>query len=453
MRSSFVLFTLLAFASGAGAVGPVRNILCVNQSGRELVQKSEADQTTYLNAAVQTGWTILRVDFAWELIEPSPGQFDFAAYDALVGRATALGLKLIGVLDYGNRWAAAGATDDRTPPDDPATFAAFAGAVAGHYRQSENAKTINAWEIWNEPNRRDGSTWQPSPDPARYAALVAATSKAIRKVDKRTPISTGGMAPFEDLVATGKDWSFFSTAFGPTKKQRRNAKRVKGIGFHPFMPPAAPPEVAAGPSAPSLTNQIFHAYDRLAETKLVRMSAFATGFGWPTGPGGLSDADQASFLVRGASLALAQDVGRLCWDHLADDTADGFGLFRPGTGATVAAKPAATVAATFASLVKDSVFLADLTEEFELPPGTFAVAFQASKQTIIVLWGLTPNTTLKAYQPLKSATAVRTVPLTGGDGLPCGRTDVECKKDSDGNWPTVPLTVGPTPFYLVTDDK
>lgn len=453
MRSAFVLVALLVFAPAAGAIGPVKSILCVNHPGRELVQQSEADQTTYLNAVVQTGWKILRVDFAWELIEPSPGQFDFAAYDALVGRAAALGLQVIGVLDYGNRWAAAGATDDRTPPDDPTTFATFAAAVAGHYRQSANAAAINAWEIWNEPNRRDGSTWQPSPDPARYAALVAATSKAIRKVDKRTTISTGGMAPAEDLAATGKDWSFFSSAFGPGKKQRRNAKRVKGAGFHPFMPPAAPPEIAAGPTAPSLVNQIFHLYDRLTEIKLVRMSAFATAFGWPTGPDGVSDDDQAAFLVRGAALAMAQDVGRLCWDRLADDTADGYGLFRPGTGATLAAKPAVAVAATFASLLKDTTFLADLTEELELPPGTFAISFQSSKQTVIVFWGLTPNTTLNPYQPLKTATKVRSIPLTGGDGLPCGRTDVECKKDKDGNWPTVPLTVGPTPFYVVTDDK
>ena len=78
----------------------------------------------------------------WQEIEPTRGSFDFAAYDELVGEASARGVPLLGTLLYGATWANAMATDEYFPPTDPKDFCDFAAAAAARYQGK-----IAAWEI------------------------------------------------------------------------------------------------------------------------------------------------------------------------------------------------------------------------------------------------------------------------------------------------------------------
>lgn len=448
MRFVLSVLCVLAFAVHASAQNVTVNTgLCINVPGRTLVQADEATQVAYLNALASTGWKVIRTDFTWQLLEPTPQQFDFAAYDALMTRIATAGLKVIGVLDYGNPWAAPGATDDRTPPADVATFAAFAGQVAAHYKGK-----VAVWELWNQPNRAE--YWQPAPDPARYAALVAAATKAIRKSDKKAILISGGLGTGDD-VTYGKDWGFLNAAFGPKKKQRKNAKRLKGVAFQPsVLNGTGVPERTTSLTAPSLPDQLFHLEERLAEGKLTRLLPYVTSLGWQTAVNGVSEADQAAYLVRAASLAFAHQAQRLCWSQLADD-GSAFGLFRAPSGTTLEAKPAVTAAATFASVVGELTFLADLTEELGLAPGSYAICFQTGKKTVIVFWSLIDGTKVSYAAIRNAAKSVSTVSLAGVVTERCkADTDTPpCDNDTTTAWPVQEITTGPIPLYFVVEER
>jgi Cellulase (glycosyl hydrolase family 5) len=439
---------MLAIASIASAI-PVRvnNGMCAYQPGRELVALPTAVQQEYLAKLAATGWKILRTDFTWQLIEPAPGQFDFAAYDTLMANVAAAGLKVIGVLNYGNPWAAPGAPDDRTPPTDPATFATFAGTVAGRFKGK-----INVWEVWDEPNRADGSTWQPAPNPAQYAALFAATARAIRKADKRVTIITGGLAPGDQGGAAPptddahRYWGFLSKAFGPKKKQRRLAKLGRGAGIHPAIQDGiAAPERAAAIDTPSLNEQLFRFLDRVRVSRLTRLELFITSMGWRTGPAALTEAEQAAYLVRAATLGLSQEAQRICWSRLTDSDDEGFGLYRREANGQLTPKLAVTAANHFVTRLTDSIFVADLGEELGLASGSYAMCFQSAKETTIVLWSLTEGRTA-TYGDFNNATAkVALYDLDGGDPI------ATPAKNADGKFDPQTITLGPSPVYLVHD--
>ncbi len=104
-----------------------------------------------LDKAAAAGFSLVRTDLAWTAVEnpdaDTPGVFDFSPYDGLVDHAASLGLRVLFVLDYGNR---AYTGDTKNPPRDDtqiAAFARFAGAAAAHYR----GKPVE-YEVWNEPN-------------------------------------------------------------------------------------------------------------------------------------------------------------------------------------------------------------------------------------------------------------------------------------------------------------
>src|SRR5262249_55624286 len=177
-------------------------------------------------------------------------------------RASAHGVKLLGILDYGNAWAsnAAPAGDDRYPPDDPATFAAFAGTAAKRYR-----RRVAGWEVWNEPNNSLSGFWKPAPDPAAYARLAKAAAKALRRADHKAQVVTGGLAPTFDIVTYGRDYGFFTAA---TMAKPSWFRRFTAAAIHPYtFLQAPPPEDDAPPTAPSVAHQLRDFRDRLVESR------------------------------------------------------------------------------------------------------------------------------------------------------------------------------------------
>jgi hypothetical protein len=55
------------------------------------------------------------------------------------------------------------------------------------------AEPVTRYEIWNEPNLRGG--WCPQPQPDVYAEMFVGAARAIRGVDRRAEVLTGGVAP------------------------------------------------------------------------------------------------------------------------------------------------------------------------------------------------------------------------------------------------------------------
>src|SRR5262245_9581639 len=386
MRRLLVLAVALLVVTPAVARRPPRvsDALCVSWSAGPILGLGPEAQDTYLAALADAGWRLLRTDFTWKDIEPAPGRYDFAAYDALVERAASHHIRLLGILDYGNPWAAPAspADDDHYPPDDPATFARFAGDTARHFRGH-----IHIWELWNEPNLL--IFWKPAPEPARYATLALAAARALRRGARHATIVTGGLAPTIDFVTFGGDWGFLAKVLAA---EPRFLEAFDAAALHPstFLQ-APPPEIAANPTGASPPPQIADFRARLAGA---RTPLWVTELGWHTAPDsgtlgfppGVSELDQARFLVRATTLALAAGVERVCWYTVTDyqnflhDKEAAFGLFRyqppPATG-PLQPKPAFTAATTLAHTLGRARFVRDLHEDLRLPTDAYALPFHA----------------------------------------------------------------------------
>jgi polysaccharide biosynthesis protein PslG len=180
----------------------------------------DADKQAEMMAAAGVRW--VRIDLAWSAAEPEAGRYDFRTWDRFLDAFQPHGIRVLFILDYGNRLY-----EDGLPPSTEsgrAAFAAFAGAAARHFRGRA------AWEIWNEPNLPQ--FWAGTPDPAGYVALARAAAAEIRREDPRAWIlgpSLGG-ATF--------DFAYLSATFNLGLLDI-----VDAVSVHPYG--AAYPEAAA----------------------------------------------------------------------------------------------------------------------------------------------------------------------------------------------------------------
>jgi hypothetical protein len=139
------------------------------------------------------GADIDRVQIGWVRLEPAPGVYNFATYDAIYAADLARGIRPLFNFAFAPAWASGGVCPDsvsscHAPPnsdhyDDAARTAA---AIAARYPQAAGI------EIWNEPNTR--YFWRPGPDPAAYTRLLAACHAAIKAVDPSMAVAGGSMA-------------------------------------------------------------------------------------------------------------------------------------------------------------------------------------------------------------------------------------------------------------------
>jgi O-antigen ligase len=155
----------------------------------DLLDLSSEQQIAELRqiAALDAHW--VRQVFDWSRLQPEPDRFDWAAADRLINSLRQVdGLDLVAVLFRSPSWARTAGTDTG-PPDDPASLARFAAAFASRY-----AAEIDFYQIWDEPNLT--AAWgAQEPRPADYAALLAASSAAIRAADPGARIIAASLAP------------------------------------------------------------------------------------------------------------------------------------------------------------------------------------------------------------------------------------------------------------------
>lgn len=151
--------------------------LCVNAA---LEQYDPVQLAWALDLVADGGFTWVRQHFPWAEIEPVPGHFEWAKWDAIVAGAVSRGVQLLPVLTSPPAWAGM--------PPDPEMFARFAGALANHY-----AAQLSYYQIGHNPNL--GATWGGRADPLVYAELLAHVAPAIRAADPDARIVLGGLAP------------------------------------------------------------------------------------------------------------------------------------------------------------------------------------------------------------------------------------------------------------------
>ncbi len=152
-----------------------------------LYSEEELHQQLDIMQDARLSW--LRVPFNWSEIEAQPGQFNWQAYDRVVGAAYLRGFKVIAVLQTSPDWSRPEGTSPHTPPTEASDFGKFARAAAKHYQ-----KEIQYYQIWHEPNLSEhwGNQYV---DPAAYTLLLKNAAINIRAVNLQAKILAASLAP------------------------------------------------------------------------------------------------------------------------------------------------------------------------------------------------------------------------------------------------------------------
>lgn len=247
----------------------------------------------YHSANLHLDWVRLMVfshvkqTFAWEDLEPAPGQWQFARADEIVASVEARGLKLVARLSDAPAWAhpSIPGRKDRDfidGPPDPAfmdDWAAYCGMVAGRY-----AGRIAAYQVWNEPNlsREWGSR---PPDAAAYTDLLRVCAEAIRAADPAAIVISAGLAPTGTHDATARPDDVFLQELYDAGFQRY--ADVVGMHAPGFSPPQLSPDEAERQGG-----QRFFTFRRVEDLRRIMVAngdasrqAAILEVGWTTDPG------------------------------------------------------------------------------------------------------------------------------------------------------------------------
>ena len=179
--------------------------------------------------AKRAGANASRITLDWRYIERRPGQYDFRFYDRLYAALTAQGLAPVWIPMFAPDWAhgpaCAPGADCHAPPDraHDRSYGELLARLARRYPRTAGI------EVWNEPNYV--SFWMPRPDPRRYAELLKAAYRAVKKAAPTMPVVSGGFGnkpvdPATGDVALGK---FTRAVF-----RAGGGRYMDAIGFHPY---------------------------------------------------------------------------------------------------------------------------------------------------------------------------------------------------------------------------
>lgn len=172
-------------ARGMGEAPPSENPWGVS-FGALVLDPARTPRALELAAAAGIGW--VRFTFGYSRIARPDGDYVFTPYDALVAKAHAEGLQVLGTLGLATEWnttAPPGAPDlIRYPPRDEDAFAEYVAHTVAHYPD------IRYWELWNEPDLP--GYWHGTP--AQYARLLARTYQAVKQANPAAQVVLGGLA-------------------------------------------------------------------------------------------------------------------------------------------------------------------------------------------------------------------------------------------------------------------
>jgi hypothetical protein len=143
-----------------------------------------------------------RWELRWDRIEPRPGEYDWSEPDRIVAANQAAGLPLLAILIGTPVWAGGGQASavpgglDTVPilPDGSVGQANVWGRFVHELAQRYRGR-INAYEIWNEPNRPD--FWGGTPE--QYYRLLSTGMAAIRHADPNARVVLGGLDGYRNL--------------------------------------------------------------------------------------------------------------------------------------------------------------------------------------------------------------------------------------------------------------
>ncbi len=228
------------------------------------------DNASLLQMLHEAGVRWVRVEVPWAEVEPAPGRYRWAPWDARWQRLQRFGLTPVVVLNTSPAWARAAEDRDNplAPPARPEDLARFAGALARRY-----GDVLRYYQVWDEPNiaphwgRREA-------DPLGYVRLLAATATALRRADPDAVLLSAALAPTLDPGRVNyNDLAYLDALYRLGADAWFDVLAWQGYGFD--RPPEDPP-------APDrlnfrrveLAREVMRRYGD-ADTPI-----WITGFGW-----------------------------------------------------------------------------------------------------------------------------------------------------------------------------
>ncbi|MDQ2982447.1 MAG: glycoside hydrolase family 5 protein [Actinomycetota bacterium] len=275
---STVLATTFAAGQTAASVKLIPVVPPIGMNSHIGEYGSDAARGAAFDKIAASGARWVRLDLYWTRFQPDgPNTYNgpyLALVDRAVNQATARGLGVLGVLQNTPAWANGG-RGPNTPPTDVYDYARFAEWAADHFKGR-----VSAWEVWNEENI--SRFWTGSA--AQYVQLLKAAYPAIKTSDPDVPVVFGGTSENDDV------WI-------------RQAYAAGARGFfdvmatHPYVAGARAPESPDDGHAHWLTHiQVIR--DLMVANGDGRKPIWFTEFGWSTGTTGVTEQQQADYLVR-----------------------------------------------------------------------------------------------------------------------------------------------------------
>ena len=194
----------------------------------------------------------LRFEVSWALIDPTsaPGDYNWAATDALVADAARNGIELLPFVYSTPTWVATELDRHNcsgaecypfAPRSTPAKRAweTFLRDLVLRYGPNGEFWTLNptlprdeirTWQLWNEQN--SPSFYKPKPKAKAYAKLLDAASRGIRSADGGAEIVLGGMfgTPLGGRKPGISAWRFLEGLYN-VKGAKKN---FDGVAPHPY---------------------------------------------------------------------------------------------------------------------------------------------------------------------------------------------------------------------------
>jgi len=253
------------------------------------------NQTDERRAAIATrlasaGVRSVRIDIGWHSLQPRRrglSDWHVRLADRCVNLARARGMEVLGTLLWTPAWANGG-RGQSVPPRRRADFARFARWTARHFRGR-----VGAWEIWNEPN--DRSFWRSSA--RQYVRLLRAAYPAIKAGDRNALVVFGGLMQNDDR--------FLARAYAAGAQGAFDV-----MATHPYQG-NAPPEAPDDGGEWWLLAHVPAIHQVMARWGDGRLPIWFTELGWSAHanqPGlpfwqlGVTEEEQADYLVRGMNL-------------------------------------------------------------------------------------------------------------------------------------------------------
>jgi hypothetical protein len=214
------LLALLALPSAA----PAQQGLVTGLTGPGQYQSGDpATRALWYDRTVGAGAGIVRLSIEWRSVAPqrpanpaNPASYDFPSIDGAVRNAAARGVQTLITVNSSPRWAEGPGRPASLPETtswrpNPSDLAQFMRAVAARYSGGFDPDGggpqpplpfVQAVQVLNEPNQ---DAWlAPQFDgkaiigPAQYRVLLNASYNAIKAVNPRILVVTGGTSPYGD---------------------------------------------------------------------------------------------------------------------------------------------------------------------------------------------------------------------------------------------------------------